>query len=102
MTRQAPALKNLIKAAIAHQGFSFVEAISDCTEIYGRKNDLGESPEMILSQKSDMRPRGYGDAADEPFRPNRLRAGILVERDRPEYGSVYRQRAALERVRERQ
>jgi 2-oxoglutarate ferredoxin oxidoreductase subunit beta len=102
VTRQAPALKNLIKAAIAHQGFSFVETISDCTEIYGRKNDLGESPEMILSQKSEMRPEGYSDAADEPFRPHRLRAGILVERDRPEYGRVYRQRAALERARKRQ
>jgi len=95
VTRQAPALKNLIKAAIAHQGFSFVETISYCTEIYGRKNDLGESPEMILSQKSEMRPQAHGDAVDEPFRPNRLRAGILVQRERPEYGRVYRQRAAL-------
>jgi 2-oxoglutarate ferredoxin oxidoreductase subunit beta len=101
VTRQAPALKNLIKAAIAHEGFSFIEAISDCTEIYGRKNDLGESPEMILNQKSDMRPEAYGNAADEPFRPNRLRTGVLVQRDRPEYGRVYRQRAAIERARER-
>jgi 2-oxoglutarate ferredoxin oxidoreductase subunit beta len=98
VTRQAPALKNLIKAAIAHEGFSFIEAMSDCTEIYGRKNDLGESPEMMLSQKSEMRPEGRHDAGDEPFRPRRLRAGILVERDRPEYGRVYRQRAASERA----
>jgi len=101
VTRQAPALKNLIKAAIAHEGFSFVEAISDCTEIYGRKNDLGESPEMILSQKSEMRPGAHADAVDEPFRPHRLNTGILAERDRPEYGRVYRQRAAIERDRQR-
>jgi len=93
VTRQAPALKNVIKAAIAHKGFAFVEAMSDCTEIYGRKNDLGESPEMMLSQKSAMRPAKPGAAGGEPFGPHRLRAGVLVERDRPEYGAVYRARA---------
>jgi len=94
VTRQAPALKNVIKAAIAHKGFSFVEAMSDCTEIYGRKNDLGESAEMLFSQKDEMRP----DAPGEPFRPHRIRAGVLVERDRPEYGETYRERAALLRA----
>ena len=94
VTRQAPALKNVIKAAIAHKGFAFVEAMSDCTEIYGRKNDLGESAEMLFSQKDEMRP----DAPGEPFRPHRIRAGVLVERDRPEYGETYRERAALLRA----
>jgi 2-oxoglutarate ferredoxin oxidoreductase subunit beta len=94
VTRQAPALKTLIKAAIAHKGFAFVEALSDCTEIYGRKNDLGESPEMLLAQKSAMPPAKPGAAGGEPFRPHRLREGILVERERPEYGEVYRARIA--------
>ena len=49
---------------------------------------------MMLSQKSAMRPAEPGAAGGEPFRPHRLRAGILVERDRPEYGEVYRARAA--------
>jgi 2-oxoglutarate ferredoxin oxidoreductase subunit beta len=94
VTRQAPALKNVIKAAIAHKGFAFVEAMSDCTEIYGRKNDLGESPEMMLSQKSAMRPAAPGGANGEPFGPHRLRGGVLIERTQPEYGEVYRARAA--------
>ena len=97
VTRQAPALKNVIKAAIAHKGFSFVEAMSDCTEIYGRKNDLGESAEMLFSQKDEMRP----DAPGEPFRPHRIRAGVLVDRDRPEYGETYRERAARLRAGDR-
>jgi len=94
VTRQAPALKNVIKAAIAHKGFSFVEAMSDCTEIYGRKNDLGESAEMLFSQKDDMRP----DAPGEPFAPHRMEAGVLVRRERPEYGETYRARAAAMRA----
>ena len=80
-----------------HDGFSFVEVMSDCTEIYGRKNDLGESPEMILSQKSDMRPEAFGNTTDQPFRPNRLSTGVLARLDRPEYGRTYRERAAVER-----
>ena len=98
VTRQAPALKNLIRSAIEHDGFSFVEVMSDCTEIYGRKNDLGESAEMILSQKADMRPEAFGNVADEPFRPNRLVTGVLAKQERPEYGATYRERAALERA----
>ncbi len=91
VTLQTPTLKNILKNAIIHKGFSFVEVISDCTEIYGRKNDLGNSPEMILGQKSQMRPDSYGGViVDEPFRPNRLPTGVLVENDRPEYGDSYR------------
>ncbi|MBK5958840.1 2-oxoacid:ferredoxin oxidoreductase subunit beta [Rhodoplanes elegans] len=94
VTRQAPALKTLIARALRHKGFSFVEVMSDCTEIYGRKNDLGEAPEMILSQKADMRPEAHRDAPDQPFRPNALPTGVFVERDLPEYGARLRAHAA--------
>jgi 2-oxoglutarate/2-oxoacid ferredoxin oxidoreductase subunit beta len=97
VTLQAPALKNLIKSAIEHVGFSFVEVMTDCTEIYGRKNDLGESPEMILSQKGDMRPIALGNVADQPFRANPMKTGVLARHDRPEYGRVCRERRARER-----
>ncbi|NIA16656.1 MAG: 2-oxoacid:ferredoxin oxidoreductase subunit beta [Nitrospiraceae bacterium] len=91
VTVQTPTLKNLLKDAITYNGFSFVEVISDCTEIYGRKNDLGNSPEMILSQKSQMRPNSYGGViVDEPFRPNALPTGVLATNARPEYGETYR------------
>ncbi|MCP4935972.1 MAG: 2-oxoacid:ferredoxin oxidoreductase subunit beta [bacterium] len=93
VTLQMPRLKNLLRDAIQYRGFSFVEVISDCTEIFGRKNDLGESPEMILSQKSAMRPSSYGNVVDEPFRPNTLKTGILARNDRPEYGATYRAHA---------
>ncbi len=97
VTLQTPSLKTLIREAIAHPGFAFVEVISDCTEIFGRKNDLGESPEMMLSQKAAMRPEAYGNAVDRPFRPNSLKTGVLARNDRPEYGRLYRER--VERLR---
>ncbi len=84
-TLQVPTLKDLIAEALVYDGFSFVEIISDCTEIYGRKNDLGNSPEMILSQKAVMRPDSYGNAVDQPFRPNPFRTGVLARNEHPEY-----------------
>ncbi|EJW13739.1 2-oxoglutarate oxidoreductase, beta subunit [Rhodovulum sp. PH10] len=98
VTRQAPALKSLIARAIRHHGFSFVEVMSDCTEIYGRKNELGEAPEMILGQKADMRPEVYNDAPDRPFRPNALPTGVFVERGLPEYGDSVRAHVAAVRT----
>jgi len=90
VTLQTPALKNLIRDAIAHKGFSFIEAISDCTEVLGRKNDLGSSPEMILRQKAGMRPDSYGNVVEQPFRPNYRQTGILAHNERPEYADTYR------------
>ena len=90
LTRQVPALKDLFVDALAHDGFSFVEVISDCTEIYGRKNDLGSSAEMVLSQAAAMRPDVDSDAVDRPFRPSNLRTGVLAKNDRPEYGCSWR------------
>ncbi len=98
VTLQTPSLKNLLKEAIDYPGFGFVEVISDCTEIFGRKNDLGESPEMILSQKAGMRPETYGRVVDEPFRPTALRSGVLARNERPEYGATYRRHAAAVRA----
>lgn len=90
ITMQAPALKNLIKEGISYPGFAFLEIISDCTEIYGRKNHLGESPEMMLSQKASTRSDVYRNTVDRPFRPNAFETGVLARNDRPEYADSYR------------
>lgn len=90
VTMQITALRDLLREAIEHDGFSFVEVISDCTEIYGRKNDLGAAPEMVMSQKSAMRPFAYRNTVDEPFRPNAMRTGVLARTERPEYGAALR------------
>jgi len=91
VTLQTTALKNLMQEGIAHEGFSFVEVISDCTEIYGRKNELGSSPEMVLSQKRSVLPKFDGTAVDKPFRAGSWDTGILWQEDRPEYYTAYRE-----------
>ena len=93
VTMQVPAMKDLIREGISHPGFAFIEIISDCTEIYGRKNELGSSAEMVLSQKKDILPT-YIDvtdvnAVDQPFRPGTWSTGVLARNDRPEYYQAY-------------
>ncbi len=85
ITMHVTALKDLMKEGISHQGFSFLEILSDCTEIYGRKNELGESAEMVLSQKANYRSDSYGNQVDEPFKPRDITTGILAKNDRVEY-----------------
>ncbi len=88
LTLQCPSLKNLIREGMSHTGFSFIEVLSDCTEIYGRKNDLGESAEMIMGQKSAYRSENYGFQHNETFQPGTINTGILHKDDRPEYGET--------------
>ncbi len=85
MTLHLPALRDLLVEGLMHPGFSFIEVISDCTEIYGRKNDLGLPAEMMLCQTGSLRPDVYTSTVDQPFRPNRLRTGVLARSDRPGY-----------------
>ena len=87
-TLQVPALKDLLRDAIAHKGFSMVEVLSDCTEVFGRKNAMGSSPEMVLKQKNAMRPEHTDNRVPEPFRPHSFPTGVFVDRQRPEYGEL--------------
>jgi len=91
LTLQTPALKEVLKAGLEHPGFSFIEVMSDCTEVFGRKNELGDSAEMVLTQKASVRPEAYENRVDQPFRPNHLKTGVMSRNDRPEYAEAYRQ-----------
>jgi 2-oxoglutarate ferredoxin oxidoreductase subunit beta len=48
-----------------------------------------------------MRPESFADVADRPYRPSRLRTGVLAKHDRPEYGRLCRERAARARPEKR-
>jgi|GEM_PF-170187 len=44
-------LQGLCEEGLRHEGFAFVEVISDCPEYYGRYNALGRGPEMLQAQR---------------------------------------------------
>ena len=44
-------LSTLIKKSIEHDGFSFVEAVTQCPTYFGRKNKMGQAVDMIKDIK---------------------------------------------------
>ncbi len=90
ITLQTPGLKDVLKQGLAHSGFAFIEVMSDCTEVFGRKNDLGSSAEMVLTQKASVRPDFLVDSVDQPFRPHSMKTGVLAKNDRAEYAESWR------------
>jgi len=55
-TFHIPHMKNCIKEALNHKGFSFVEVISNCVENYGRRLGFKNAYEMIMSFKEHFKP----------------------------------------------
>ncbi len=47
LTYQPVHLKNMILKGLQHKGFSVIDAMSDCTSLYGRLNKLGDAPTML-------------------------------------------------------
>lgn len=79
-------LSDLIKAAIEHQGFSVVEIFTQCPTYFGRKNKLGNAPEMLQVFKERTVPVGSPKKAEDP---SLMERGIFVDIDRPEYCDEY-------------
>ena len=88
-------LSDLIKAAIEHQGFSVVEIFTQCPTYFGRKNKLGDAPEMLQVFKERTVPVGSPKKADDP---SLMERGIFVDIDRPEYCDEYQK--LIERAQE--
>ncbi len=82
-------LKKLIQDGIKHKGFSFIEVLSPCTIIYGRKNRM-TFEEMYMWLKENTIPVKAWEKLPEEKRAGKLPRGVLYHDDsRPEYTEVY-------------
>ncbi len=88
-------LSDLIKAAIQHKGFSVVEIFTQCPTYFGRKNKLGNAPDMLQVFKDRTVPVGSPKKAEDP---SLMERGIFVDIDRPEYCDEYQK--LIERAQE--
>jgi len=79
-------LDKLIKKAIAHNGFSVVEVMVPCPTYFGRKNKMGDAPEMLQWYKDHVVPVGSAKLEEDP---TLIPRGIFVEETRPEYTDSY-------------
>ena len=79
-------LAGIIEKAIVHKGFSVVEAMSQCPTHFGRRNKIGSAVAMLETYKKQTARLGSKAAEASP---EKIRRGIFVEKDRPEYSSEY-------------
>ncbi len=91
-------LIDLIKRGLAHQGFSFIEVITQCPTNYGRRNpDKGISgPAMLRWQKENAVSIEEAAGMTEESLTGKIVTGVFMDQNRPEYNTEYdkvRQRA---------
>ena len=79
-------MKDIIRQAILHEGFSVVEILSQCPTYFGRKNKVGDAVDMIQHFKKNTTPIGSKAKQENP---DLLERGIFVQKERPEYCSEY-------------
>ena len=81
--------ERLIKAAIAHKGFSYVEIISQCPTTFGKRNkDAGGSnayKQLMWQKENGILVSDIGKYSDEEMKNKFLIGELLVRNDRTEY-----------------
>jgi 2-oxoglutarate ferredoxin oxidoreductase subunit beta len=84
-----------MKEAIQKKGFSFVEIISPCPTLYGRRNRLGDGLEMMQSYKENSIIQNGADTREVGLGfKDRLICGKFIDRERPSYLEMYNTKMA--------
>lgn len=86
---QAVALTGMVYQALVNEGFSFVEAISQCPVSYGRRNRLGDPANMMQwQQEVTINAKAAAKLTAEQLE-GKLITGVLHSAERPEYTAAY-------------
>ena len=78
-------LKKYIENGIRNKGFSVIEAVTQCPTYYGRRNKIGNAPQMMNWYKEKAVLWKPGTKED----PKKLYIGEFVNRTEPEYCESY-------------
>ncbi len=93
-TLQVRRLKASIKKAVQKEGFSLIEVISPCPEIYDRYNKLGTAVEVMKWFKLVSEVHKAYDPAKAVITKNRIIIGEFVDIEKPSYGRLLREMTA--------
>jgi len=90
-TLQTRWLTESIKKALQKEGFSFVEVISECPEIFGRYNKMDTALKMMKWFKEASVVEHFSDPAKARITPDRIVIGEFVDIEKPSYGRLLRE-----------
>jgi len=83
-------LTNSIKKALQKEGFSFIEVISPCPDIYGRRNKMKTGIEMMNWLRKVSEIQHKSDPAKAEVTPQKIILGEFVDVERPSFGRSLR------------
>ena len=78
-----------MEAAIAHKGFSIVEAISICPTYYGRKNKKGSAVDMMTFLKDSFVDVKVAEKLPPEKKEGKFLMGEFINKVEPEYTEEY-------------
>jgi 2-oxoglutarate ferredoxin oxidoreductase subunit beta len=84
-------LTESIKKALQKEGFSFVEVISQCPEIFGRYNKMETAIKMMRWFKEASQVQHFSDPSKAEITANRILVGEFVDVEKPSYGRLRRE-----------
>jgi len=84
-------LTEAIKKALQKEGFSFIEVVSQCPEIFGRYNKMETPLKMMKWFKEASVVQHFSDPAKAEITPNRITVGEFVDIEKPSYGRLLRE-----------
>lgn len=87
-------LTESIKKALQKEGFSFVEVVTQCPEIYGRYNKMKTAIAMMKWFKEVSEVRNFSDPAKAEISPNKIIMGEFVDIEKPSYGRLLKEMRA--------
>ncbi|HKZ93026.1 MAG TPA: thiamine pyrophosphate-dependent enzyme [Candidatus Bathyarchaeia archaeon] len=87
-TLQTRWLTESIKKALQKEGFSFLEVISECPEIFGRYNKMETALKMMKWFREASVVQHFTDPAKAEVTPNRIVVGEFVDIEKPSYGQL--------------
>ena len=79
----------MIAQGMDNDGFSFIEAITQCPISYGRKNKLGDAPAMLKWMSEHAVMQAAFDKLPEEKREDKFPIGILHKASTTEYTTAY-------------
>ncbi len=83
-----------IKKLLQRKGFSFIEVISPCPEIYGRRNKMRTGLEMMEWFKKVVVVANFSDPAKAEINPERIVVGEFVDIQKPTYEELFHNKIA--------
>jgi len=78
-------LTESIKKAMQKEGFSFIEVISECPELFGRYNKMETAIKMMKWFKDASQVQHFSDPAKAEITFNRIVVGEFVDIEKPSY-----------------